>query len=100
MLNLLLTYVSRLQQIVQNRTWEGTGKWQLKKAGPNGRLSSCFIEGMSEAEINQMISDAFSVATLDRLQWEGVITYQGKKITLRGYTESGNISSAFIKKIE
>ncbi len=87
---------------VQNRVWDGEGKWQLKKAGPEGRLSSCFIEGMSEAEINQMISDAFSAKNKQWFgtQWESTIIYKGKNITLRGYTESEEISSVFIKKID
>lgn len=85
---------------IENRVWDGAGKWQLKKEGPDGRLSSCFIEGMSVAEINQMISEAFRVKKWYGTQWEGIINYKGKIITLRGYSDSGNINSVFIKKIE
>ncbi|MFK7061504.1 hypothetical protein V3Q90_15405 [Flavobacterium oreochromis] len=87
---------------LQNRIWEGTGKWQLKKSGPTGRVSSCFIEGMTEVEINKMISDAYKSSNIkwDGTQWESIIVYKSKNITLRGYKdESGNISSVFIKEI-
>jgi hypothetical protein len=84
---------------IENRVWEGTGKWQLKKVGSEGRISNTFIENMTDAEINQMVSDAFKVSDKGA-EWEGIITYQGKRITINGYFRNGKIESSFITKIQ
>ena len=75
---------------------------KVGKFNKSTSTASLMLAPSGEAEINQMISDAFSAKNKQWFgtQWESTIIYKGKNITLRGYTESEEISSVFIKKID
>lgn len=53
---------------------------------------------MYEKVIDDLIGRAFQNSKKGR-EWEGIININGKKITLNGSFQNGEISSAFIKEI-
>ncbi len=76
---------------VQNRVWDGTGKWQMKKAGTEGRLSNMFIEDMTDAEIEKMVSDAFNVKVMqpNNIEWDAQVILHSSKVNIHGYYRIG-----------
>jgi hypothetical protein len=79
-----------------NRVWTRKSKKMSKKS----KLSSTFLEGMTEIQIETMISEAFIVRQMNGYLWNGVISFNGKKIEIEGYLRSSIITSAFLKKID
>ncbi|WP_212004579.1 hypothetical protein [Chitinophaga sp. HK235] len=81
--------------------WTGNEKWQVKKKGPQGRVSTFFAEGMDAAQIDQLISDAFRVKQMQGTrEWIGIVPFNGKQVQIHGYLDNNVITSAFIEEIK
>lgn len=83
----------------RNNRWTGVEKWQAKKKSSAGQTSSFFLEGMSDTEIEEMISEAFMKKVVEGREWYGDVSYNGKTIRVRGYLDGNSITSAFIELI-
>jgi hypothetical protein len=79
-----------------NRVWTRKSKKMSKKS----KLSSTFLEGMTESQIETMISEAFIVRQMNGYLWNGLISLNGKRIEIEGYLRTSIITSAFLKKID
>jgi hypothetical protein len=93
-----------LDDLRKSGKWTGKEKWQPKKRTNGHSISTFFPEGMSESEIEEMISEAFinKVIQSNGSDWRGIISYKGKTVSIYGYTDktTGNITGTFIEDIQ
>ena len=83
---------------IANRQWTTVGK----EIGKDKRISSTFLEGMTPAQVDNIISEAFVVRDLGvtGTKWTGTVSFNGNKITIEGILRNNEISSAYIINIE
>ena len=79
-----------------NRQWTTVGR-EIRK---NEKISSTFFEGMTPAQVDNIISEAFVVKKIENVDWIGVVNLGNNKVTVSGIFRNGEIQTAYISKIE